>query len=399
MASNSRANAARTSQAVRSATMYYQTLSSAKWIRLTEAYHRDYQGNNERVIEGTDELTEPPNVENVLFNGGIQIEQAAAKYNKFFTNRHQNRWRIRFEDDQYGSVLVKEEPRPHADSKAPDLIFIEVVFDILAAPTPNDVSVAPVAPKPKKVSGHDSPAKRNAEVEAGNEDIAVELGQDTPADELPLARLLDNAEEQITKIRLVFLRPKGKKGNQQWSWPATARFLQGHSSYQKPPSLTLDTWNLILNGSLQQFMSSGLGLPGTTAEEGQPGPALAAAPRVPPSTTPPPPSSALSPGSRQDEAQLVLSPAHLSPDGGVPLPKEAEKGKGKGKKRVLDEDLEDDGESGDARSGRAEGRRQDQRRVEYEIEQLMLDEQDASGERLEDIRGLLRRHRRELQKF
>ncbi|KAL8924791.1 MAG: hypothetical protein Q9208_003881 [Pyrenodesmia sp. 3 TL-2023] len=109
MASHDGKNFKRTSQLVKQVTLYYKTASRTDWTGLNEAFRIDYKGINENIRQ----LTRTANTENMLLDGGVQIEQAAEKYNHFYKTagdaymtKPEIRWRVRFEPGQYTSVLV-----------------------------------------------------------------------------------------------------------------------------------------------------------------------------------------------------------------------------------------------------------------------------------------------------
>lgn len=74
MASSSRKSVTRTSQLVKTATLYYRQKYTTDWTRLDEAYHFSYQGINVHVWQ----LSEMSNVENVLYDGSIHAKYTSA---------------------------------------------------------------------------------------------------------------------------------------------------------------------------------------------------------------------------------------------------------------------------------------------------------------------------------
>ncbi|KAL8652484.1 MAG: hypothetical protein Q9210_002664, partial [Variospora velana] len=283
MASSSRKFVIRTSQLVETATLYYRQKFTTDWTRLDEAYHVSYQGINVHVRQ----LSEMSNVENVLFNGSIQIEQAAEKYNQYyksagpaFMTKPENRWRIQFQRDQYTNVLIKEGLMSYGDPLEPPVASIEVIFDVVSAPAGSDVSVPlpKVAASPAVPDNHSTcvsdtkdavevfidahvdlrESKHRAEKTLGERSKPVCAMSNTSPKALPLAALF---ELDVTKIRIVFARPKATKPRLQWSWPAGVRFLQSYQSYQscdKPETVSKAIWDNLVAGSLQSFVTSGV---------------------------------------------------------------------------------------------------------------------------------------------
>ncbi|KAL8937820.1 MAG: hypothetical protein Q9216_004233 [Gyalolechia sp. 2 TL-2023] len=297
----------RTSQLVKSAALYYKTNDLTDWVRLKEAYPREVLGKGgHKPI-----LTEPSNVENIVFDGGIQIEQAAEKYDMSYKatskramEKAESRWRIRFEYEQYTNVFVREYARPHAQPGKPPIAFIEVVFDIVTSPSGTDITASlPQAPneafEAPKTDNKEKETKvemntdmdmgmdqgkgkgKEKEDEAENQapsitrtaedeeqdDFEWEEAEVQPARELPLAYISEDKELGLTSLRLVFARPKASSGSKQWSWPATVRSLQGYRSYDKPDSLIKSTWQSILAGTLHQFAAGGLNNSGLIPED------------------------------------------------------------------------------------------------------------------------------------
>lgn len=266
----------RTNQIVGRATLYYKTAASTDWERLQEAYEL-------KIENHLAALTLASNVENVVFDGGIQIEQAAARYNKSYKamkTRPQTisewRWRTRFERGQYSNVFVKESSLPNQDPTKPALTFIEVHFDVDALPSGSDVSNVLSSPSAQATEAPPTerpfaflvqkPATDEAEEEEEDLDLEEEE-EDGQASKLPLVQLSDNDEKpSLTSIRLVFMRPKALKGIKQWSWPAAVRFLQGYPSCDKPDTLILETWKNILAYTLDGFARSGVNHSGMVAE-------------------------------------------------------------------------------------------------------------------------------------
>lgn len=276
----------RTSQPVNSATLYYRTNASNDWIRLDEAYQPTLQGKKFRNLKEQPEFTEPTNVEKIVFDSGIQIEQAAEKYKRTHKSvkikemeKPESRWRIRFEYGQYTNVFVKEYLRPHSDPKKPAITFIEIIFDVLAPPASTDATIhlpqvpmevverskevaiaaadVNVVPETEEVTSFEGASADQERFDFDWDAEAVTAAM-RPSRDLPLAHIFENCEERgLTSIRLVFQRSKAGSGPRQWSWPATVQFLQGYKEYEKPDTLVQASWKSILAGSVDEFVSSG----------------------------------------------------------------------------------------------------------------------------------------------